>query len=380
MKARRATRVVVATAAGLAVAGPAIARAHGAAGLSEATAWAHWPITPEIAVPTALVVVLYLTGMARRPSPVDAVARWRHGAFLAGIAALFLALQSPLDPVAERLFFVHQIQHLLLRLIGPMLIALAAPQGVLIAGLPVPIRRTLLAPVAGSAVVRAVFAAITGPVVVTGLFVGALYVWELPRFHQAALADPLIHQIMHASMVFAGVVFWWRIFDRRPAPQGLRYGVRLMMLWLVILSNIVLGALTTFKTTVLYPAYDLPGRLFGYAALADERIGGIIIWIPGSMMCVLAVLLVIHVWGRRETRLEQRQPERSRAVSGAAVIAAQAPRNRALALGFAAFAVTVFAVTILLGMLSQLSGPAVTEIAPTGPRHAAHLEESVRLR
>jgi cytochrome c oxidase assembly factor CtaG len=47
----------------------------------------------------------------------------------------FFALQSPIDPVAEHLFFVHQIQ-LLLGRVTPMFIMLSAPQGLLVAGMP----------------------------------------------------------------------------------------------------------------------------------------------------------------------------------------------------------------------------------------------------
>ena len=36
--------------------------------------------------------------------------------------------------------------------------------------------------------------------------------------------------------------------------------------------------------------------------LADETIGGLVIWIPGSMMCVIAILAVIHRWDKREHR------------------------------------------------------------------------------
>jgi putative membrane protein len=122
-----------------------------------------------------------------------------------------------------------------------------------------------------------------------------------------ALLDDTIHYIMHVTMLVAGLLFWWLILDRRPPPQGLRYGVRLMMLWLAILSNIVLGGYTTLKHAVLYTAYDVHGRLYGMPAGTDEHIGGIIIWIPSSMMCLIAILLVIHMWGRQEALLDERR-------------------------------------------------------------------------
>lgn len=366
------------------------ALAHGGEALTEGTAWSTWRLTADIVTPSTLLAFVYARGMLRRAVATEPVPWWRHLMFFVGLAAVFLALQSPIDPVAERLFFVHQIQHLVLRMIGPMLIALAWPQGVLVAGLPATIRRALLAPVVANGAARGVFGTLSHPVLATAIFIGALYFWEIPRYHDVALLNEPIHYTMHATMLVAGLVFWWRVFDRRPAPQGLRYGVRLMMLWLVILSNIVLGAYTTLKSTVLYEAYDVLGRLFDYAPLADEQIGGIIIWIPSSMMCVAAVLIVIHMWGRHETRLDQKRtawsPSNSAALlyptSASALIEQARPKNRALALGFDAFVVTVFASALLVGVLNNLSGNGSAEIeARDGQvRHASHGEAPTKLR
>ena len=74
-----------------------------------------------------------------------------------------------------------------------------------------------------------------------------------------------------------------------------------------MLSNIGLGAYTTLKSVLLYPAYDIVGRLFDIAPLTDEMTGGFIIWMPSSMMCVLAVLIVIHRWGKQETRADEKR-------------------------------------------------------------------------
>ena len=340
---------------------PSAAVAHGDRVLGKQSVWDSWAFTPDVVVASLLIGSLYASGLARRSRIAEPSSWWRHAAFVAGLAAIFVALQSPVDPIAEWLFLMHQIQHLLLRTVGPMLIALAWPQGVLVAGLPSPLRRAWLAPIAGRGIVRAIFSAVGHPVVATTIFIGSLYFWQIPRYHNLGLVNEAVHYGMHLSMLLAGLLFFWRVFDRRPAPQGLRYGVRLMMLWLVILANIVIGAYTTIKSAVLYHAYGIQGRLFGYTPLADEQLGGIIIWIPGSMMCVVAVLIVIHTWGRHETRVEDKRaswiqsgresfPQSNTA---SAFMEQQRPKNKALALGFGIFVVAVFAAAIFLGVLRQ---------------------------
>ncbi|MFC3674306.1 cytochrome c oxidase assembly protein [Ferrovibrio xuzhouensis] len=336
--------------------------AHGGEDLTEATAWTAWDLTPDIVIPTLLVAACYIAGLLRRANAAQPVPAWRHVAFFAGLAAVFIALQSPVDPVAERLFFVHQIQHLLLRMIGPMLIALAWPQGILTAGLPAGARRTVLVPVMTNRSVQAVFGFLAHPVVAMATFIVSLYAWEVPRWHNAALLNDGIHYLMHVTMLVAGLLFWWLVLDRRPPPQGLRHGMRLMMLWLAILSNIILGGYTALKHDVLYTAYDTLGRLYGLSAITDEHIGGIIIWIPSSMMCLIAILLVIHMWGRHETLLDERRqaglpgPRGSAPVptTAAALVAQTRPKNRALALSVVAFAACVFATVFLIAVLDTL--------------------------
>lgn len=336
--------------------------AHGGHDLTEQTAWAAWRFTLGVVIPAALVAAIYIAGLWRRAADLDRADRWRGVLFLAGLGSVFLALQSPIDPIAERLFWMHQIQHLLLRMLGPMLIALSWPEGALIAGLPAPIRRKVLSPIISNSAVRKIFGFLTHPFTATALFIFALYFWELPRFHNAALLDERIHDFMHVTMLFAGLIFWVRIFERRPAPHGLRYGVRLMMLWLAALSNIGLGSYTTLKTKILYGAYEAHGRLYDMPALADEQLGGVIIWIPSSMMCLVAILIVIHWWGRRETHLEERRVAAASSAPTASLqprtadelVAQSRTKNRTLALSMAAFVVTVFACIFAIGVLSRL--------------------------
>jgi len=348
--------------AGLAIvlcSGPALA--HGEH--HETIGCASWQFEPSIVILTLFACAIYGAGMARRRA-LDRGSPWRHVLFFAGVAALFFSLESPVDALADHLFWVHQIQHMLLRMIGPMLIALSAPQAMLVSGLPAALRRGALAPFAGSGVVRALFAMLAQPAAATALFVAALFVWQYPPYHDAAVLDDAIHHVMHVTMLTAGLIFWWRVFDLRPPPMGLAFGTRLMMLWIAILGQIVLGAYTTLKGEVLYPAYDAAGRLFGMSPLADELIGGFIIWVPSSMMCLAAAMLVIHRWGVAETRAEEKRVDRTGSnaaafrapTSGAELIAQARPKNRMLAVGAAAFAIGVFGSAILVGVLAHLNG------------------------
>lgn len=337
--------------------------AHGDEPHVEVT-WTAWEFEPSIVILTLLACAIYGAGALRRCAGGDHLRLWRHGAYFAGVFALFLSLESPIDAMADHLFWMHQIQHMVLRMIGPMLIALAAPQAMLIAGLPQVLRRGALAPFAGSGALQWIFHVLTDAWVVTALFVAALYVWQYPPYHDAAILDDGIHYTMHVTMLAAGLLFWWRIFDMRPPPMGLSYGVRLMMLWIATLTQIGLGAYTTLKSEVLYTAYGTVGRLAGINPLMDELIGGFIIWVPSAMMCLLAAILVIHLWGVQETRADEKRLSWSASnaaalrypTTGADLVAQARPKNRMLAVGVTAFAVAVFGLAIFIGVLDHING------------------------
>lgn len=360
------------------------ALAHTGEEIAGGPLWAAWDLTPDIVVPTLLVAGFYVAGMVRRRSAPSRISPWRHVMFFAGLAAIFLSLESPVDALADHLFFAHQIQHLLLRMLGPMLLALSWPAAMLTAGTPRALRRAVVAPVVSNGPLRAVLGAAMRPATVTVLFIAALYVWQIPAYHNLAVLNEPVHYAMHITMLLAGLMFWWRIFDRRPpvspfdmdndqpwwwlwgpgSAHGVRHGVRLMMIWIVTLSNIILGAYTALKPDVLYPAYDVAGRLFDYPALADEQIGGFIIWMPSSMMCLVAALLLIHWMAERETELDLRR----RALAGsnlaaaliprtaAELIARARPKNRSMAVGLSLFVASVFVTAILMGVAENPSG------------------------
>lgn len=65
-----------------------------------------------------------------------------------------------------------------------------------------------------------------------------------------------------------------------------------MMLALVP-PQIVTGALLFLSPRDFYPVYSLCGRAFAnLSPLADQQLGGLILWISGPMMSVIGILIV----------------------------------------------------------------------------------------
>lgn len=174
--------------------------------------------------------------------------------------ALLAALQSPVDTLAEHSFAMHQVQHLLLRGVGPMLIFLAAPQALLAAGLPQALREHVLGPLLSSRGVRTLFGLFAHPAAATLWLLAVPVFWHLPEYHDRSVLDDATHYVMHVTMLLSALFFFWRVFDPRPAPIGASYGTRVVMCWAAIAGTIPLGAYLTLKSTSLYAAYDQNGR------------------------------------------------------------------------------------------------------------------------
>jgi len=211
--------------------------------------------------------------------------------------------------------------------------------------------------------------------VVTALYIAALYVWQYPPYHDAALLNAPIRYLMYASMLAAGLLFWWRVFDMRAAPAGLTYGTRLMMLWIMILSILVLGSFTTIKSEVLYPVYDTVGRLFALRPVFDEMLGGVVILILSSLMCLVGMIIVIHLWGHGGTALGGKGMSSwfsgtsmpSGPTTGDALLERARTKNHALAVGFAAFAIVLFGTVLSIGVLDHLNGETPNGLFASGP-------------
>ena len=282
----------------------------------------------------------------RRPARRRCLRLWRHVAYFAGVAAVFLSLESPIDAMADHLFWMHQIQHMLLRMIGPMLIALAAPQAMLISGLPSAPTARCAGAVRRQRRAAPIFSILINAMVVTALFIAALYRLAIPALHNAAILNDGIHYTMHVTMLAAGLLFWWRIFDIAAAADGLRLRHAA--------DDAVDRHARADRARRLHHAQERcalsslrrDGRLFDINPLTDETIGGFIIWVPSTHDVPAGGDPRHPSLGRpgdprRRKACSAWSPSNSAALryptTGAALIAQARPKNRRMAIGIVGF-------------------------------------------
>jgi putative membrane protein len=275
--------------------------------------WIPWEPSATVVIVFALAVWLYWRGARRSPM----TAPWhRQLLFWLGMLVLYTGLHTRLDYYAEHEFFIHRIQHLGLHHLGPFLVALAYPGATMRRGLPVRWRTRWLRPTLQWTPVRRVLDILLNPFVAAVIFVGLIYLWLWPAVHFDAMLDWRLYHLMNFSMAADGVLFWWLLLDHRPRPPArLSPGVRVFLGLAVIPPQILLGAYISFTKTDLYPIYSLCGRaLAGIPAIMDQHLGGLILWIPSSMMSVLGALIAFGFWLRLDSKGRLPRNRRQRAL------------------------------------------------------------------
>lgn len=275
-----------------------------------------WEFSPALLSMFFVAAVLYVRGVR-----VHRVGMARQALFWVGLVLLYLSLHTRVDYYAERLFFAHRIQHLVLHHLGPLLIMGAYPGQVLRAGLPMPLRirlRDFCRTGAG----RLVIGLLTNKYFVPFLFVFLVLVWLIPSVQFYSMLDWRLYRLMNWSVVISGFMYWNLILDRRPSPPAVMApGARILSPVITMVPQMVVGAVITFTEYDLYPVFDLCGRAIpGMSAVTDQGIGGLTMWVLAGFIETFGLLFALGTMMRLsgKGRLPDKQRRRAEALKQAA--------------------------------------------------------------
>jgi len=239
-----------------------------------------WSIQPPLLY-VALAGLLYWAGGRRGTRrPAD---RLRTAAFLAGLATIVLALDSPLDGYADTLFWAHMAQHVILLTVSPPLILLGRPWPRMWRALPMGTRtrvgRALALSRAGAPV-----RALARPLPAWILFNATLLAWHFPGAYDATLRSGAVHQLEHALFFFTGLLFWARVIDPGPLRPRLSWPLRVTYVTAAMTVGWMLAVLFVTLQHPLYSHYvALAQRPGGISALTDQVLAGGVMWVFGSL-------------------------------------------------------------------------------------------------
>ncbi len=255
-----------------------------------------WDLRLEILAPLAVLGALHFAGWLRlrRRSHGRFANGWRLTSYTAGILVLALALLSPIEVVSAQLFSVHMAQHLLLVMIAPPLLLLANPFPTFLWALPADLRVAVAAAFRPRRALTRIVRKATGPGVAWPLYLLIFFGWHDSSAYSLALRFESVHELEHISFLGAAMLFWWHVTGATPGIHPkLALWMRAGYVLAMIPPNMLLGVALSFAETPVYPYYQTVPRLYGLSVMDDQIWGGLIMWIPGSMMYVIAALALL---------------------------------------------------------------------------------------
>lgn len=263
---------------------PGLASAHSEVVPKPATAWRAFSFDPFVLAPLAFVLVGYLRG-ARRRRP----SRRKSKSFALGMLALVVALISPLDALADALFSLHMAQHLVLTVVAAPLLAFSDIGSTLVRGLPSALRRP-----GGRlfSLLRRRAAWLRSPFVAASLHLVALWAWHVPVLYEAALSNPLLHTLEHASFLGTAMLLWSGV-RRALGAYPLEASRMAFAIFGTATQNAILGALITLAPMPWYPSHAGGLEGWGRSPLEDQQLAGLLMWVPAAIVYLGAVLLLV---------------------------------------------------------------------------------------
>ncbi len=256
------------------------------------TAWQSGPFS--IAVAVALVGLAYwylradwqLASRGRRwPWP-------RTLAFMTGLIAIDLALQSPVATFTGSYFEAHVTQHLLLMIVAPPLLALGAPSTLLLQSSSRRVKTRWLALLHSRP-----FAIATYPMLVWFFYFGAMFAFFLSPLINYAMEHMVVMDAINVAFLLGGCLYWWPIVGLDPVGRWrMGYGTRLAALSLGVPFEAFLGvAIMTLRTPIA-----------SMYSLDSTHSGGALLWAATELTTFIGLIPVFVMWMRADERAAAR--------------------------------------------------------------------------
>lgn len=256
-------------------------------------AWWPWRWEWSVLLGCALLAALYalaMTRLRRSLHPVPALARWRVFSFAASLVVVLVSLNGPLHDLSDLyLFSTHMAQHLLLAQVFPPLFVL---------GIPGWLWRWMLRPRALAAAWHTLARVPVGFVIYTVVF----SLWHVPVLYDLMMRNHDFHIAMHLMVMGSAMLMWWPIVGGETVRNPLAPPVQMLYLFALGVPMMAVAAILTFASQPLYSWYAFAPRFLGMSAVEDQRLGGLLMWVPGGLFFWGIMSVVFFRWAHRETR------------------------------------------------------------------------------
>ncbi|MFC4560104.1 cytochrome c oxidase assembly protein [Virgibacillus kekensis] len=233
-----------------------------------------------LAIPFLLLLFGYIFAVItanrkHRPWPV-----YRVVLLILGITCALISVIGPLANLAMMDFEMHMLTHLLLGMLAPLLIVLAAPTTLLLRALPVPKARRL------SRLLRSrLFGVYTNPIVTTILNVGGLWLLYTTNLYSLMHENMVVHVLIMMHVFIAGYLFTASFIYIDPNPHRYSYFYRSIVFIIALAGHGILA-----KFIYAHPPADV--------TVPQAEDGAILMYYGGDFIDAAIIIILCYHWYR----------------------------------------------------------------------------------
>lgn len=258
-----------------------------------------WPFEPFLWVALILAALAYQRLFARVPGYPEV----RRTHFFMGLAGVAVALVSPMAVYAQAFFWVHMIQHLLLTMVAAPLMMLSAPATLALRATSPPVKKRLTDLLHARGL-----RTLTHPVVAWSIFGAVMWSVHFSPVYGLALRYEVVHALEHLVYLLVGCLFWWPVVGLDPTSRRMGWPARVGYVVLAMPLQSFLGLAIYSADRPLYSHY---ARIHpALEALEDQRTAGIVMWVGGDLLFIVALAFAIAAWMRRDLKDAERMDRR----------------------------------------------------------------------
>ncbi|RZL29429.1 MAG: cytochrome c oxidase assembly protein [Sphingomonas sp.] len=226
------------------------------------------------------LTLLYFSGVAYHAATSRRWSQWRTASWSGGAAVLAVGLLPQYLPFSVGDFRQHMLQHLLLGMLAPLGLVMAAPLTLTLRTAPSRF---------GRAVVRALrsrwFRIWANPITALVLNLGGMAALYFTPLYAAMMLHPTLHYLVHFHFVAAGCLYVWVIAGPDPAPHRPSVPMRLVVLGIAVVIHSIMSQMLYAGLFVAIPA-----------PTEQLRRGAELMYYGGDITEMLLAFAMVSIW------------------------------------------------------------------------------------
>jgi len=239
-------------------------------------------VVPQLllALPFVFGLILYSFAVIRSNQRYKKWPMYRTTCWVLGVLFAILAVAGPVASLGHMNFTVHMVGHLLLGMLAPLLMALAAPITLMLRTLRTPTARKV------SKFLQSLPSRfLTNPIVASILNIGGLWLLYTTQLYSLMHESMLVHLIVHFHVFIGGYLFTVSIIYIDPRPHRLSFWYRSIVFIIALAGH---GILT--KYIYAHPPLGVSKE--------QAESGAMLMYYGGDAIDIILIFILCFHWFR----------------------------------------------------------------------------------